>query len=187
MPVTWNQRNNNWVQDILFTIRELNSINIKEFKECMDLKAIGVLGFSFGGGASGLAAMSDTTIKAGVNLDGWQPGHLYDNYFKCPFMFIFSEEHKDTNDFFLKYSKNKVFDLMIEGTKHTNFNDMAIISGKIGRFSGLTGKIDGGHGLHVIEKIVVNFFDLYLKRKENIDIVNYLEYYPEIQYQTNSR
>ena len=64
---------------------------------------------------------------------------------------------------------------------------MAIISGKIGRFSGRTGKINGGYGLDVIEKLVVIFFDLYLKKKENIDIVNCLEYYPEIQYQTNTR
>jgi len=187
MPVTWNQQNKNWVQDILFTIRELNSINFKEFKGCMDLKAIGVLGFSFGGGASGLAAMSDTTIKAGINLDGWQPGHLNNNYFNCPFMFISSEEHKGANDFFLKYSEHKVFDLTIEGTKHPNFNDMAIILGKTGRFSGLTGKIEGGYGLDVIEKLVINFFDLYLKKIENIDIVNCLEYYQEIHYQTNTR
>lgn len=94
--------------------------------------------------------MTPEIFLPGINLDGWQPNHLNQNYFNCPFMFLFSEEHKGANDFFLEHSEHKVFDLSIKGTKHPNFNDMAIISGKLGRFSGLTGKIDGRYGLDII-------------------------------------
>lgn len=185
MPDDRNQENDNWLEDILFTISELEKLNTKYLNDCADLDAIGVSGFSFGGGAAGLAAMYDERIKAAINLDAWQPGHTRENYFQCPFMFIMSEDHKGANDFFIKYSQNFVIGVAIKGTKHTNFTDMAIISGKLGKLIGHTGKINNQYGLSIIKKSVVQFFNQYLKRDTSETLFEILDQYPEVDYKTN--
>jgi predicted dienelactone hydrolase len=165
MPVEWYERYSSWMKDILFVKKELSRINIQYFNKSMNLNSIGVIGFSFGGGAAGLAAMADTSIKAGINLDGWQPGHLNKKYFQCPFMFITSEEHKGANGFFQKYSEKEVLELTIPDTKHPNFNDMAFLLGKGFQYLGYVGRTDGRQGLSNIKKSVVRFFDVNLKGK----------------------
>ncbi|MBI9067595.1 MAG: hypothetical protein JEZ09_09910 [Salinivirgaceae bacterium] len=186
-PADWNQRNSSWKKDILFTITKLNTLNTEVFNNSIDLNAIGVMGFSFGGGAAGLVAMSDSTIKAGINLDGWQSGHTNENYFKCPFMMVSSEQHTEANDFFLKYSKQLVYDITIAGTKHTNFNDMAIISGKLGRILGHTGEIENDHGLNILKGLIIPFFNQNLKSDKTQNLLDSLNNYPEISYKTSCR
>lgn len=186
-PADWNRRNNNWEKDILFTITELNTLNNEVFNNYIDLNAIGVMGFSFGGGAAGLTAMSDTSIKAGVNLDGWQPGHVNENYFKCPFIMISSEKHSGTNDFFLEYSDQLIYDLTIAGTNHTNFNDMAIISGKLGQVLNYTGEIENNYGLNILKGLIVPFFNQYLKNDKTQNFLDLLNNYPELFYEMNKQ
>ncbi|MFC2086115.1 hypothetical protein ACFLQ9_00180 [Bacteroidota bacterium] len=181
------QENNNWLADILYTISELENLNTNILNDCVDLNAVGVSGFSFGGGAGGLAAMSSEKIKAGISLDCWQPGHTSESYFRCPFMFIMSEDHKGANDFFLQYSQNLVIDVSIKGTKHTNFSDMAIISGKLGKLIGHTGNINNRYGLSIIKKSVVQFFNQHLKGDNSKSLFEILDQYPEIDYKTNRK
>ncbi len=187
MPGDWNQQNENWLVDLQFTKSSLDSLNRKILNNTMDLNAVGVLGFSFGGGVAGLAAMTDTTIKAGISLDGWQPGHTYESYFNNPFMLISSEQHKGANEFFLKYSEGLVIDASIAGTHHTNFNDMAIVSGKFGKLLRHTGSIDGEYGIGILKDIVIRYFNQYLKEDEQADIIETLNQHKELQYKTNRK
>ncbi|MCK5076083.1 MAG: hypothetical protein KAR38_06885, partial [Calditrichia bacterium] len=146
-PRWWNLSNDVWLQDTRFFIDKLDSLNEKQFDGQLDLNQIGVMGFSFGGGTAGLMAMTDGRVKAGINLDAWQPGHTLETNISCPFMNMSSERHEGQFNFFFNNAENTIYDLNIKGFRHPNFNDMALIAEIPGKLVGLTGKIDGEYGL----------------------------------------
>ena len=47
------------------------------------------------------------------------------------------------------------------------------------------GTIEGNRIIVIMNDLVVAFFDKYLKQKENIDIINKAQNYPEIEIWTN--
>jgi dienelactone hydrolase len=166
-PDWWHLSNQAWVDDIRSFMDQLGSLNATYFSGRLDLDRIGVLGFSFGGGASGVAAMMDERIKAGVNLDGWQPGHLLDGGMQCPFLIMSSESHGGEFDFFLRHSERTLYDVNIRDTGHSNFNDVAVMAEIPARLAGRAGKIDGQRGLHIVRRYVLEFFGKYLRNADS--------------------
>ncbi|MBN2264894.1 MAG: hypothetical protein JW775_03680, partial [Candidatus Aminicenantes bacterium] len=65
-----------WADDIGFAIDAFFELNAgdERFRGMIDLDGVGVLGHSFGGAASGQAALDDGRIAAGINMDGLQIG-----------------------------------------------------------------------------------------------------------------
>jgi predicted dienelactone hydrolase len=180
LPDWWHLTNQVWVDDIRSFMDQLGSLNAAYFSGRLDLDRIGVLGFSFGGGASGVAAMTDERIKAGVNMDGWQPGHLVDGGMKCPFMIMSSESHAGKFDFFLHHSERAIYDMNIRNTGHSNFNDVAVMAEIPARLAGRAGKIDGRDGLRIVRRYVLEFFEKYLRNVDSCLLDAGCGDYPEV-------
>lgn len=177
---TWIESNDIWVKDIRFCIDQLQNIGTMYLSDKIDTSKVGVLGYSFGGGASGTAALIEKRIKACVNIDGFQYGHLLEENFTCPVMFIQSERIAGSNDYFTPRAENDVFDLIIKGMNHTNFTDNAFLAEIPGKIIGHLGGINAKYGLSLTKDIISNFFKKYLQNKENISILEIISSYPEI-------
>lgn len=89
-----NQRSiRRWVDDISFTVDELEKINNggSMFGGKLDLNRLGVFGNSFGGAASIQVCIRDKRFKAAVNVDCIQFGDFLDKDPTQPMMFISSD------------------------------------------------------------------------------------------------
>lgn len=154
----WYESNITWAEDISFCIKELARINGDPFFNKIDTCKIGVLGFSFGGGASGLASMNDKRIKACINIDGFQTVFNKHSRLLCPTLFIYSEEHTASNSYFYKLTNQPVYELTIKGTKHSNFSDIAFHAELLGKRLGYLGSKDSKESSKILVENVILFF-----------------------------
>jgi len=184
-PKWWNLSNDVWLQDTRFFIDKLDSLNNEHFSKELNLNNIGVMGFSFGGGTAGLAAMTDERVKAGVNLDGWQPGHILEKNINRPFIYISGKGHEKAFNFFFNNADTIVYSLNINEFKHPNFNDISLIAEIPGKLVGLTGKIDAKYGLQLIKKYSLAFFNKYLKNIDTELFNAHSNDYPELRLKVN--
>lgn len=154
------------------------------FAQRLDLRHVGVLGFSFGGAVAAEAARSEPRIGAAVNLDGWLFGSALADGVSRPFMTVGTPLLRDAAP--KKRSANEAarvledFDrenealqlaalhrrggyfVTIAGTDHYNFTDAAWLPSF--RHTGV-GSIDGRRGAKIVAAYVVAFFDRFLQRR----------------------
>lgn len=169
-----------WAEDILFALHRIPDISEEQFEGRLDSERVAVMGWSFGGGAAGVAALVDSNVSAGVNLDGWQYGHLLGRNLTTPFLFLMSEEHGDANQFFIDGAEADVYRLILRGAGHSNFTDLALSAELPGKLTGRLGTMDGRRGSEVSHKVVIEFLDRYLRGRESPFLDGSLTGYPEI-------
>lgn len=160
---TWEESNAAWTQDISFVVDELERSDGHVFSDLVDLTRVAAFGFSLGGRAAALAALTDDRIRAGVNIDGWQTGHLLERDLGVPFLFINSEASRGANDFFFDRAEGPVLDATFRGARHASFHDMALAAPIPGRIAGRLGELGPERGLALLRAHVLAFFDEYLK------------------------
>ena len=176
-----------WVEDTKFCIDQLAQLNTNFFSNRLDLNRIGVTGFSCGGCVAGLMALQDERITAGVNLDGWQYGHTIGKNLTCPFMFINSEGHEWHTEFFFERAEHVIYDITIKGTRHANFNDMALALPVPGKLIGRLGKINSRYGKRLICRSVSSFFNHYLKGEKSNFLTDSLQTLSEVEMKIKTR
>ena len=169
-----------WVQDISFTLDELERLNNGNgfFSGRLDLNKIGVFGVSFGGAASTQFCGQDKRCKAAINVDCPQFGNFLDNDVSQPIMFMSSEQYKGKNDIFLQLKDNPLYMVMIRNTTHQNFSDISIW-GKLFKWQ-MLGKIDSERCLQIQNKYILAFFEKYLNSIDNKLLEGFSSEYPEV-------
>ena len=170
-----------WAQDIRFVLDELQRSTDHVFSELLDLERVGVLGFSRGGRAAGLAALQDDRIKAGINIDGLQTGQHLGRDLTCPFLFLTGDGLRGANDFFFQRATAPVYELTLRGAMHANFHDMALTAPIPGRLSGKLGETDPAHGLQLVREYVRAFFDEHLRDRPSPLLADPASTPPEVQ------
>ena len=174
-----------WANDISFFLDQLEMININNqlFNRKLDLKRIGVIGMSMGGMATNEICISDSRVQAGINMDGGLTGSQLDKKIQTPFMFLNGRRYVGYGKLFTKNIARDGYSFSVRDADHYNFTDYSIY--KIQNLSFLMGTIEGNRIIVIMNDLVVAFFDKYLKQKENIDIINKAQNYPEIEIWTN--
>jgi len=169
-----------WVENITFTINELDRINNGNgfLSGKLNLNKIGVFGVSFGGAASIQACIHDQRCKAAISIDCPQFGNFLDKNVSQPIMFLSSEQYKGKNDIFLQIKDNPLYMIMIKNTTHQNFSDISIW-GKMFSYQ-MLGKINGERCLHIQNKYILTFFEKYLKSIDSILLDGLSPEYPEV-------
>jgi hypothetical protein len=169
-----------WVQDISFTMNELERLNNGNgfLSGRLDLNRIGVFGVSFGGAASTQVCVHEKRCKAAISVDCPQFGDFLDNDVSQPIMFISSEQYKGKNDIFLQLQDNSIYMVMIKNTTHQNFSDISIW-GKLFKMQ-MLGKIDGERCLQIQNRYILAFFKKYLKSIDSELLNGLSSEYPEV-------
>jgi len=175
-----------WVQDISFTMNELERLNNGSgfFSGRLDLDRIGVFGVSFGGAASTQVCIHDKRCKAAISMDCPQFGNLLDKDVNQPIMFMSSEQFKGKNDIFLQLKDNPLVMVMIHNTTHQNFSDISIW-GQLFRMQ-MLGKIDGQRCLHIQNRFIRVFFEKYLKSIDSELLNGLSSEYPDVTIQSKN-
>ena len=185
LPILLKESPKYWADDISFFIDKLEMINISNqlFKDKLDLKRVGVFGMSMGGIAANEICISDSRVKAGVNIDGGLLGSAIDNKIQTPFMFLNSKTYLGYGKLFTSRITKDGYSLSVRNSDHYNFTDYSIY--RTQNVSFLLGTIEGSKTVEIMNNLVLAFFDKYLKGKKNINIVNKAQSYPEIEISTN--
>jgi dienelactone hydrolase len=154
-----NESTNLWESDTKAVLEKIKTINNedKNIHGIFDLDRIGIFGHSLGGATAGQMCFGKTEIKAGINLDGFQFGDLYENKLEVPFMFVSSNQ--ESNRYlraltFIDNSKQDCYQVAIKGFSHDNFTDLKYIT---------EGDKDA---MELQRALIISFFDKYIKGKE---------------------
>lgn len=185
LPTILTESPKHWADDIAFFINQLKIMNGGDhrFQNKLDLDRIGVFGMSLGGLATSVICSTDRRIKAGVNMDGALPVASVHGKYRIPFLYLSSKRYLGCGPLFISQSKHDCYSLTVKGSDHYNFTDYSIYPVPSVRF--LLGPIDGAKTIEIMNKIILSFFDKYLKEKREIDMVKMAKAYSEIEIATN--
>ena len=169
-----------WVEDISFTINELERLNSGKgfFSGRLDLGRIGVFGVSFGGAASTQVCVREKRCKAAISMDCPQFGDLLDHDVSQPMMFMSSEQYKGMNDVFFESKENPLYMVTIKNSTHQNLSDLSIW-GRLFRMQ-MLGEIDGERCLRIQNTYIHAFFEKYLKGIDSRLLTGLSPEYPEV-------
>lgn len=174
-----------WADDISFFIDKLKMINVNNqlFKGRLDLEKIGVFGMSMGGIAANEICMTDNRVKAGINIDGGFYSTETGNKIQTPFMFLNSKRYLGYGKLLTSKINKDGYSLSVKNSDHYNFTDYSIYKTQNIKF--LLGTIEGNKTIEIMNKLVLAFFDKYLKGEKNINIIDKAQSYPEIEICSN--
>ena len=174
-----------WAEDISFFLNQLKDIkrDNKIFKGKLNLDKVGVFGMSMGGIASSEICITDRKIKAGINVDGGLFGSVLNKKIQIPFMFLNSKRFLGYGNLFTSKSTMDCYSLSVRDSDHYNFSDYSVYP--VPSVSFLLGTIDGDKTIEIMNVIVVAFFDKYLKKQQDIDLIKQAKVYSEIEIMAN--
>ncbi|MGW8316282.1 MAG: alpha/beta hydrolase family protein [Bacteroidales bacterium] len=173
------------VKLVLRTLKKWNSGD-NMFRSRLDLDRVGIMGWSFGGSTAMESCMADTTLKAGINLDGYPYGPLFNNgaTMRQPYMLIQSESDDIMEEMVGRLQMERIrsqgYYYMIKGAQHTNFWDFPFFF-RIYKYIDFWGPIDPLRMLEIERTYVVGFFDRYLKGLEVPDLNQTNSPIPEVK------
>lgn len=157
-----------WSKDISSVIDHLeNEESFSFLKNHINNSNIGVFGHSHGGAAAGQVLLEDKRVKAAINMDGTQWGNMVNSTLDKPFAYISSEWPEEQPDFNKHAFRNKsdadFYTIEIENSGHSNFMDIPLMV----NFSVIneSGNIAPFRAYEIINSLIINFFDKYLKDK----------------------
>lgn len=155
--------------DLLDRLEELNQQKGFFFKT-LDLDKIGIMGMSLGRPTAILTCLEDERCKAGVSIDGFLLGDLFETQVNFPSLLITSEQTaliKDNqiidcfDEVFSSRSKAESSRVSIKHTTHMNLTDLSLF-GPFLKLTGVLGKTRGRDCLKTMNDHVRRFFYKYL-------------------------
>src|SRR5215203_5846999 len=158
-----------WTEDVQFIMDTLEKINNRSVGNKLygklDFSRVGAMGQSVGGAVAGQLCYVDDRMKAGVNLDCFQFGDLFDNEMKKPFMLLQSDSYPlwgIANK--IIYAKVDTFhSFQIKNSRHFIFSDCSIFPVKFNeKLKDLVGEGDKHANVMLINEYIVDFYNQYL-------------------------
>ena len=171
-----NSLNEAWSQRISAVMDHLLSSVEDPYLRCIDPTRIAVIGMSFGGSASALAAHRDMRVSAAINLDGFQFGEdLFEQDIRCPLLLVHSRAARTAdggtvNDFHYQRSAGPsaavVRRYILDQAGHLSFTDMALFGGPVLRKVMGTGGLSPQETIMATDQLVLDFLDSHLKGRQ---------------------
>jgi hypothetical protein len=174
MPTLLNASPKYWAEDIKYLMNELLNINETDrlLKGKLDVDRIGVFGMSMGGIATNEVCISDKRVKAGISIDGGIYGTVLVSDIITPFLFINSQRYAGFGNLFIRKVNNESYSITLKNSDHYNFSDYAfypVIN------QSQIGTIDPAIPIKMMNKIIVLFFDKYVKNKKVADLESVIQ------------
>lgn len=176
----------NFVLDTV--LKNAKEINSGEAYRLINTDEIGLMGHSLGGATAAAIGRERPEIDAVVVLDGTMFGELTDfvngrevlntTPYPVPILDIFNEEHYKEALANADVYANMVADanaldsrqIMFKGAGHLNFTDLPLFSPALARQLG-TGSIDSRYCIETINRVVLEYFNSYLKGKGTLNLL----------------
>jgi pimeloyl-ACP methyl ester carboxylesterase len=152
-----------WGDDIRSALDYITTENERlnsMFFHHLDTQKVGAFGMSFGGAASGQAALHDPRIKAGLNMDGTPYGTWAQDTMRIPFLTLEAKRSRIGYSMYAPLrarSKGGYLNLLFVDAEHYNFTDVNLFS-PIFQWLGVTGKVSGDQMMTHLCTIVPDFF-----------------------------
>ena len=189
---------NVWAADDQFVLDQLEELNAADptgrFTGKLDMQEVGVFGHSFGGATAAQVCSIDARCKAGVDLDGYPYGTVVQQGLPQPFMFVWSEptgrvdpgwqQAMQDTQAIAAQQPHPHYQITVEGMRHFNFTDYAVLFSPVVKLMGGLGPIDGQRGLEITAEYVRSFFDRYLKHLDAPLLDGPSGAYPEVQFES---
>lgn len=173
-------------KDIQFMIAELEKMKPEGLLYGkLDIDHMGIFGHSMGGAVAGQVCLVDDRFKAGINLDGFQFGDVINGTIKQPFTMVYSEPFAYANNYVLKNFNNTLYQLIIKGSTHMNFDDNMFVM-PITKQMGMVGKIDKDRMREINNDYIVSFFNKYLKNEDAPILEQVPSKYAEVEFTTQN-
>ncbi|RJX39927.1 acetylhydrolase [Paenibacillus pinisoli] len=189
--------NKQWVEDARFVLDQVEELAANDpeqrFTGRMDMNHVGMFGHSFGGATSMQALMTDSRIKAALNMDGALYGELRipEEGLNKPFMMMSADSSVESlnspsedspidmmKEVLPRYdhvTKGGNYWMILNKTTHLSFTDMVLFSPL---FQLMQGR-DVREGLNLINEYSQDFFDHYLRQQPFRLIEQHIGEYPE--------
>ncbi len=173
-----------WTKDTQCVLSWLleNPSNLSGLIPNINPAKIGVMGMSIGGATAGELCKVDHRITAGINIDGLQYGTTQKDSLNVPFMMFASDDGNGMNDFMFLQSRKDYYEYHLKTTSHADLTDMAIIW-PILKFYGQSGELSGKRVVEIMNTVILNFWEQYLKGKPESDLSK--TSFPELTIQFN--
>lgn len=174
--------NEGWVADAKFVLNQVEKLAKNDpdnrFTGRMDMENVGMFGHSFGGATSTQMLMTDSRIKAALNMDGGLYGKLRvpAGGLKKPFLMMSADDTlngaQNTSDMeLIKFIEDTLvryehvaeggnYWLTINNMRHMGFSDLYLFSPLYERMEGVNIR----KAYHIINDYSLDFFDHYLKQ-----------------------
>jgi len=174
--------------DIISILKALTNILDKEHLTSIDLKNIACIGYSGGGATSAEVCVTDSSIKAGININGILYGDAWNDSIQKPFLYI-NADYKSPKkkeieslggihvvDSLMNFynrrkralfekSTSDFYELTLSNTTHHNFSDLALSD------QDFCGKANPKKCLEYTYLYIRLFLDKYMKN-ESIEELN---------------
>lgn len=170
-----------------FVDSEETRIKIVNILRMTDIEKIGLMGHSLGGAASVTVGRQREDVGAVIDLDGTMLGEQlsyengcyqhYEEAYPTPLLSVDNEEHYAQGDMIeALYVNNVVLENAMDathtyfsGSGHMNFTDLPLFSPVLASLLG-TGTIDETECVIMMNEMVLQYFDYYLKGKGELNI-----------------
>ncbi|XP_051892184.1 platelet-activating factor acetylhydrolase 2, cytoplasmic-like isoform X2 [Pristis pectinata] len=159
----------------------LDNLALSVLKGCIDLQRVAVMGHSFGGSTSILAAAKDKRFRCAVALDSWMFPLAEDIYSKdlSP-VFCINSEKFQTQDSIAKMKRlqstnNDLKIITILGSVHQSHTDFTLLTGDLlSKLFETRGAIDPLKALEITNKAAMAFLQRHLDLQKDFDQWNAL-------------
>lgn len=147
----------------------------------INTEKIGLMGHSLGGASSAQIGRERDDIDAVIVLDGTMLGEevgfennavvLNDTPYPIPLLNVYAEDHYTSsrelvgdayNNFYATKNAVCAYETVFKNTGHLNFTDLPLFSPTLAKMLGV-GAIDERYCIEVMNKVVLEFFNSYLK------------------------
>jgi predicted dienelactone hydrolase len=146
--------------DVHFVLNQLKS----DWKGKVDFKRIALFGHSLGGRIAGAFAALEPNVKAFISMEGIPPRQLRYEGMRVPMALLYSTGQPDAAMInyrsVIEGRKADVYLLELEGFGHNSLTDFPLITPSQFKY-----RISPQRGLEIGRKIVLDYFDTYLKQK----------------------
>lgn len=186
----------NWMKlrtdDENFVIDKILELNASDddshLLPMIDADQIGLMGHSLGGASSAQVGRERSDIDAVIVLDGTMLGEEIDfengsvilnsEPYPVPLLNIYAEDHYENavkydgesyNNFHATHNAADAYETVVADAGHLNFTDLPLFSPTLARVLG-TGTVDKLRCINIMNEVVLEFFDSYLKNDGVPDI-----------------
>ncbi|WP_030440600.1 alpha/beta hydrolase family protein [Actinoplanes subtropicus] len=160
--------------------------------DALDLRRVGMFGWSKGGSATARVLFADRRVRAGLSLDGpMEPA--VDGVLDRPFMMMTAEFTRAAEPAvaeFWSQLRGWRLNVQADGGLHRSYTDYQLFVAQLARATGMSeaelegwnGTLDAGRAVKIQQAYPLAFFDLHLRGRDNHLLSGPSRAFPEVRY-----